>query len=196
VADALLFETGNQSAIDRACREAAVGKLTPEALYVHVTALPRLKPILRVYEGCGRALAGSVDQATLIKLNRIEPKVAYMVYPDFDHEPHPVLSTSVRADLRRLNIKFRDFRKSENPPILHRKETFVAADYPNRDKFARLTTQEEELGLLSDPVGIGTRKNWVERLDRIGVRCWGHRLVRQREVVDPTETDKSTPTGA
>lgn len=122
--------------------------MTHEALYVHSSALPRLCPLLRVYEGCGRALAGTVEQANVIKLNRIEPKVSYLSYPEFDRDPHPALATSVRADLKRLHLKFRDFRESQNPPILHRKETLVAPDYPGRDKFARLTKQEERNGLL------------------------------------------------
>ncbi len=73
---ALLFRAGDQAAIDKACRESEGGKLTPEALYVHATALSRLGPLLRVYEGCARTLTGAVESANLIKLNRIEPKVS------------------------------------------------------------------------------------------------------------------------
>ena len=60
-ADALLFSAGDQDAVDRACRAAGVGKLLPSALYVHHTAVEHLPPVLRVYEGCGRQLAGAVD---------------------------------------------------------------------------------------------------------------------------------------
>lgn len=178
-ADALLFHAGDQSAIDKACRESVIGKLTPEALYVHVTALPQLDPLLRVYEGCARTLTGTVDRANIIKLNRIEPKVGYHVYPDFDRAPHPSLEASVRADLRRLDVKYRDFTNSGNPPILHRKETFLTEDYPERDKFARLTAQEERLGLLSDTASIGTRERWQQLIASKGLRFTGHRLVRR-----------------
>lgn len=177
-ADALLFSTGDQAALERACKESTIGKLTSEALYVHVTALPRLTPLLRVYEGCGRALAGIVDHATIIKLNRTEPKISYLSYPDFDRDPHPALATSIRADLKRLHLKFRDFRESSNPPILHRKETFVAPDYPGRDKFARLTAQEKKHGLFAQPGAIGTRDRWMELVESKGLRFRGHRLVR------------------
>ena len=178
-ADALLFSAGNQAAIDQACRESAIGKLTHEALYVHVTVLPKLTPLLRVYDGCGRALAGNVGEATIIKFNRIEPKVSYLSYPGFDKDPHPALATSIRADLRRLDLKFKDFRESKNPPILHRKETFVDSDYPGREKFARLTAQEERQGLYSDPTTIGTRNRWMELIESKGLRLRGHRLIRQ-----------------
>jgi len=178
-ADAVLFRAGDQAALDRACRESSVGKLTPAALYVHMSVLPRLDPLLRVYEGCGRALTGTVEGAKIIKLNRIEPKISYLAYPSFDRDAHPPLATSVRADLRRLHVKFRDFRRSENPPILHRKETFVGAEYPGRDKFARLSAQEEKLGLLSDPRAIGTRDQWTGLVASKGFRLEGHRVHRQ-----------------
>jgi DNA phosphorothioation-associated putative methyltransferase len=195
-ADALLFRVGDQTAVERACCESMIGKLTPEALYVHVTALPRLVPLLRVYQGCAQALTGSVDGANIIKLNRIEPKVGYQVYPDFDRDPHPSLRASVRADLRRLHVKYRDFTKSENPPILHRKETFVTEDYPGRDKFARLTVQEERLGLLADTASIGTRERWDQLVASKGLRFAGHRLVRmkspQLSVSDPPSPIESS----
>ena len=38
-ADALLFSAGDQDSVDRACRRAPVGKLLPDALYVHHTAV-------------------------------------------------------------------------------------------------------------------------------------------------------------
>lgn len=190
-ADALLFRAGDQSAIDKACRSSLIGKLTPTALYVHVTALPRLDSLLRVYEGCGRALTGTVDRANIIKLNRIEPKVGYHVYPDFDHDPHPVLEASVRADLKRLHVKYRDFTKSVNPPILHRKETFVSEDYPGRDKFARLTAQEERLGLLADTASIGTRERWEQLIASKGLRFMSHRLVRSKSPLHAASNQSS-----
>lgn len=178
VADEALFSAGRQDAIDQACRASSVGKLTPEALYVHVSALDRLIPLLRIYEGCGRALTGMVPGTTIVKLNRLEPKVTYLAYPDFDRDPHPVLSTSVRSDLRKLDVKFSDFRASANPPILHRKETFVGPDYPRREMFAHLTRQEEKAGLLDNRLTIGTRSGWQAELDSRSVRLRGHRLVR------------------
>jgi DNA phosphorothioation-associated putative methyltransferase len=178
IADQLLFKAGDQSAISTACASSKIGKLTAEALYIHKTALGQLDPLLRVYEGCGRALVGSVEEANLVKLNRIEPKVSYLAYPDFDRQPHPTLLMSLRADLRRLHVKFRDFSTSVNPPILHRKETLVLADYPGRTKFERLTQQEERAGLFKESARIGTNDGWQQRLTQTGHRLIGHRLVR------------------
>lgn len=178
-ADELLFAAGRQDRLDGALNASAVGKRLPDALYVHVTALRQLDPVLRVYEGCARQLTGHVESATLIKMQRVERRVAYLAYPTFDREPHPALQFSLRVDLRSFDIKFRDFSNSDNPPVLHRKETFVASDYPRRDLFARLTAQEERAGLLGS-AEIGTRSGWQQALTRAERRLVGHRLLSGR----------------
>ena len=177
-ADALLFSAGDQDAVDRACREAGVGKLLPDALYVHHTAVGHLPPVLRVYEGCGRQLAGAVEGLTLVKLFRRRARVSYLVYEDFDRHPHPALRQAFVADLRRLDLRRHDYRQTPNPPILHRKELFVADDYPARALFARLTAREERLRLLAATSTIGTRDGWRAVLARHGVTTRGHRIVR------------------
>ena len=177
-ADALLFSAGDQDAVDRACRDAGVGKLLPGALYVHHTAVEHLPPVLRVYEGCGRQLAGAVEGLTLVKLFRRRARVSYLVYEDFDRHPHPALRQAFVADLRRLDLRRLDYRQAPNPPILHRKELFVADDYPARARFARLTAREERLRLLAAPSAIGTRDGWRAVLARHGVTTRGHRIVR------------------
>lgn len=180
-ADALLFSAGDPAAVDRACRGAGVGKLLPDALYVHHTAVERLPPLLRVYEGCGRQLAGAVEGLTLVKLARRRARVSYLVYEDFDRHAHPALQEAFVADLRRLDLHRRDYRRSENPPILHRKERFVADTYPARARFARLTAREDRLGLLEAGSAIGTRDGWRAVLAARGLSIRGHRVVRGRE---------------
>lgn len=176
-ADRLLFGVGSIEAVDVAARESTIGKMTPEAIYVHVTALDELPPVLRVYEGCGQALTGRIDEATIVKLHRQKPQVSYLSYPDFDRDPHPSLATVVIARLRDLRVSFRDFRESENPPVLHRKETFVSSSHPEFAKFKRLTDQEERYELLGSPT-IGTRDGWVAALNERQLQLRGHRVVR------------------
>jgi DNA phosphorothioation-associated putative methyltransferase len=60
-ADALLFSAGDAAAIDEACQRSTIGKLLPDDLYVYPSALDALEPILRIYEGCGRAFLGEVE---------------------------------------------------------------------------------------------------------------------------------------
>ena len=175
-ADALLFSAGNQDVVDQACRLAGVGKLLPDALYVHHTAVDHLPPVLRVYEGCGRQLAGAVERLTLVKLFRRRARVSYLAYEDFDRVAHPALQTSIIADLERLDIHFRDYTRSSNPPVLHRKELFVHDAYPRRSTFARLTSREDRLGLLNPGLAIGTRNGWQTVLSTRNLVLRGHRL--------------------
>jgi len=177
-ADAMLFKTGEEGAIDEACKRAAVGKLLPDDLYVHRSALDSLEPLLRIYEGCGRAYLGEVEDANVIKIHRRSGKLSYLLYPDFDDDPHPALLRCVKLNLRTRQIECYEYAQSANPPILHRKESFLLASDPRHGKFARLTAQEEKQGLLNDPSGIGTREGWARRLSERGFALKGHRLIR------------------
>jgi DNA phosphorothioation-associated putative methyltransferase len=175
-ADQLLFSLRSDNELARAATNLPVGKVLPDAMYFHATAIPALPPVLRVYAGCGGVLAGTVP-ADVIKLHRQQRKVSYLFYPEFERDPHPALQASLRADLRTFDIRFRDFRNSANPPILHRKETLLNPDHPLYQKFARLTAQEEKADLLGVP-GIGRRDAWNKLLQEEGWRLAGHRLLK------------------
>ena len=177
-ADELLFSTGNQDLISEACQKAPCGKLVHDALYIHESSLPKLSPVLRIYEGCARAYIGDVEEANIIKLHRYKPKVSYLSYPEFDRKPHPALKGSFVVPLRSFDVKFYDFSKSENPPILHRKEEFVPDDYPHKKKFKKLTEQEEKWGLFDNPRVIGRKDTWDFILEAKGVRLRGHKVVQ------------------
>ena len=177
-ADGLLYSAGNQEIVDKACKNSPVGKCTSPALYVHRSALDRLPSVLRVYEGCARAYIGTVEEANIIKLNRDEPRISYLAYPSFDSDPHPSLSLSLTIHLQTFRMRETDYEKRENPPILHRKEEFVPEDHPGREKFARLTRQEERHGLFEEPRRIGLKSQWEAIVAEKGVRFRGHRLVR------------------
>lgn len=179
-ADELLFTAGDASAIDDACKRATVGKLLPDDLYVHRDAVASLDPVLRIYEGCGRAYLGEVEGANLVKIHRQTGKLSYLVYPAFDDDPHPALLRCVRLNLRTRQVECSDYSQGENPPVLHRKEAFIPPDHPLHGKFARLTAQEEKAGLLADPSGIGTRAGWERRLAERGYALRGHRLVTRK----------------
>ena len=174
----LLFSVGQQAAVSTECAESSVGKLTPDSLYVHVSAIDELPVLLRVYEGCARTLLGEVQGATVVKLRRDKPKVSYLCYPDFDSDPHPALAETFVADLRELRTHHRDYTRRENPPILHRKECFVSRQHPLHELFASLTAAEVEAGLLSDAADIGTRQAWEMRLASCGYTTDAHQLIK------------------
>ena len=179
-ADVALFAVGEMERVLMAAKSSKVGKLTPSAIYVHESALDILPPLLRLYEGCARRYIGRVDGANLVKLYTGEPKVSYLSYPDFDSDPHPALAEGMTVHLQTFRVREREYRGSRNPPILHRKETFVAPDHPLHAKFSRLTRQEESKGLYEEPSRIGTRRGWEETLAEKGLTLRGHRLVRAK----------------
>ena len=115
----------------------------------------------------------------MIKLATDKSKVSYLSYPTFDKDPHPALAFSTYVKLAALDVDYRDYSESVNPPILHRKETFVLPEYPHFDKFERLTRLEEKFGLYdAETRTIGNREGWEERLRECGVTTRGHRVVR------------------
>ena len=178
-ADELLYSAGNTALVSEAADHSPVGKRLPTSLYVHESALQDLPHVLRVYEGCARWLVGDVDGANLIKLATDKPKVSYLEYPDFDRLPHPTLRRTTFVRVGALDVDERDYSDSDNPPILHRKETFVGPNYPLKSKFERLTAQEEKFGLLaSDTRMIGNLRGWQERLEAMGLTLHGHCVIR------------------
>jgi len=61
----------------------------------------------------------------LLKFHTASPKISFLAYPAFDQDPHPALAESIIVDLITGKIRRDDYRGRENPPILHRKETFL-----------------------------------------------------------------------
>jgi len=99
-----------------------------------------------------------VADATLVKLDRGRPRVAYLQYPNLETDPHPRLRGAYAAALDSLRTDYVDYSDRDNPPVLHRKEQFVSDDHVLRDRFERLTRQELRAGLFSDTARIGTAR--------------------------------------
>ncbi|SDO34551.1 DNA phosphorothioation-associated putative methyltransferase [Nakamurella panacisegetis] len=177
-ADRLLLACGDPAMILVSARSSKVGKQTPSALYVHRSALQELPLVLQVYVACAQILTGTIDQANLIKLSVQQPQVSFLSYPSFDRDPHPALVSAMTVNLKRLSIDWRDYRTSDNPPLLHRKEEFLGKVDPRRQLYERLTRAEVRAGLYERPEVIGTRNGWRLTLASAGVTVRGHRLVR------------------
>lgn len=177
-ADRLLLTCGDQAMLYVNARSSKIGKQTPRALYVHRSAMAELPPVLQVYEGCARVLTGTILSANMIKLSVTKPQVSYLTYPDFDRDPHPVLRSAITVNLRKLSVDWRDYSRSENPPLLHRKEEFLGADHPRRPLYERLTRSEMRAGLYEHPERIGTLKGWEATMAARGFAIRGHRLVK------------------
>ena len=164
-------------AISQSCKESSVGKRLPKALYVHYSALNFLAPLLQSYEKQAKKLIAPTDIYTLIKFSTDQLKISYLLYPNFDSDPHPALTSSKLVNLETQQISERNYCSSKNPPILHRKETFITPDYPLYALFAHLTQMEEALGLLKHSQHIGTHQGWQKCLNEYQIAFIEHHLV-------------------
>ncbi len=176
-ADVLLFRAGDPQAIDAACQRATVGQLVDNALILHRSALDHLEPLLRIYEGCARALVGDIDAANVVKLHRFSGKVSYLAYPDFEKDPHPALRLRVKVTLPTLALDLFDYASWEDPPILSRKQQLLHPDHEQHARFARLTRSEEKCGLLDTSHTLDRRSQLELRLRELSLMLRGHRLV-------------------
>ncbi|MBW4659903.1 MAG: DNA phosphorothioation-associated putative methyltransferase [Drouetiella hepatica Uher 2000/2452] len=179
--DLILLSLGNLEIIGARCQNSAVGKKLPNSLWVHVSAIEALDPLLRLYEGCASRTIGRPEEANVIKFHFRQPKISYQVYPDFDADPHPALDTSMQVDLRDLHVSYRDYDHSDNPPVLHQKDLLVMTDYPLHEKFAKLSRQEADWGLLDDWKQIGDRRGWQKCLEDHCAELKGHRVVWRKD---------------
>jgi DNA phosphorothioation-associated putative methyltransferase len=155
----------------------AVGKRVGGSLYIHASALDE-------------ATTAAVGQAAALaegfewNVAKVSPgAVSLLLYEDFDAVGFPALLASLKVDLSTGRISSTDYRRRDNPPILHRKEMLLPPDDPRRPKFAALTRSAEEHGLFAEPTKIGTRRKWFGLLASKGLRVEGQRLVRVVEVV-------------
>ena len=115
----------------------------------------------------------------MIKMSHDGKYISFLEYPEFDENPHPQLKRSVSINIPTGDVKVRSYEKSENPPILHRKETFVDKSYEFYDSFRVLTTDEINMGLLNDPTTknkIGFKKYWDNLVKEKGIVFKNHEI--------------------
>ena len=178
LSDLLLLEVGNLGKIADLCCNSVVGKQLKNSLAIHISALDKLPPLLRVYEGCASRVYGRLQDANIIKFYYNRPKISYLYYPEFDTVAHPILQTTMEIDLQNFAILYNDLYDNNNPPVLHRKDTLVTPDYPDYEKFYRLTCREEKLGLLEDSNSIRRLQGWLKCLKNNQVTIKEHRIIK------------------
>jgi DNA phosphorothioation-associated putative methyltransferase len=170
-----LFDLGKPGRIQQECKDSAIGKKLPDSLYVHKSAESQLSPLLRLMILTARQIVGEIDY-DLVKIAYDGKKLSFLAYQDFENTPHPTLTYSLRVYLPKATYDLRNYAESQNPPILHRKETFLDPLHPRFAEYAQLSAREEELELLSRN-DIGTRRGWEELLNSRGLRIEGTSIV-------------------
>jgi DNA phosphorothioation-associated putative methyltransferase len=159
------------------------GKRVGTHLYIHKDSIEKVPQELSGLITLASDLASESNfQFCVVKLGTRTPSVSLLDYPQFNREAFPVLSKSAKFDLEQHRLKIIDFSKSDNPPILHRKELLLPSDHINFDKFSSLTQKAEALGLFENPNKIGLRKGWQAALKSKGVKIVGHKFVVSKNV--------------
>ncbi|MDQ7049700.1 MAG: DNA phosphorothioation-associated putative methyltransferase [Enterobacterales bacterium] len=169
-----------------------VGKQLPDSVYTHKTALDEIpKTLNAVIKNVAKALKITNEEWVLVKFYKRDFKIAFLSYPDFDDYAYPSLKQSITVDLQKLSHRKADYSKSDNPPILHRKETFVSQDYPLIDLFKAITAEGEAAALYENTRTIGFRKNWLRLISNKGyfLDDKGRLLAKQNRAKEPCPTD-------
>jgi DNA phosphorothioation-associated putative methyltransferase len=132
--EAFLFSLGDPERVRSAAKSSRVGKLVGDFILC--------PPIHRGAVAAAQQVLGNVEH-DVVKLSYDGRKVSFLRYPHFDVEAHPSLAYSLAVYLPKREHSYREFTHSENPPILHRKDTLVDETYPLYHKFLSLTRQEK-----------------------------------------------------
>ena len=177
-------------------KEVAVGKQLPSAVYIHRTALGEALPadlFILVEETIKRF--NSERPWCLLKLFKRDFKLSFLHYPDFDTYAYPALMHSTTVDLLDEHAHQTNYQASTNPPILHRKETFVLPTYPQYSSFLEITTEGEKANLYENTSRIGFKKQWERLIKDKGYKLDERGRLHIWEESKPTErVNKTNPT--
>jgi hypothetical protein len=193
--DAFLFSLGDPERVRASTASSSVGKLIADSLYAHRSLVDQLPPLSRLQIIGARQIVGDIDY-DIVKLSTDGRKLSFLRYPHFDTDAHPSLAYSLAVYLPKTAYSYREFLHSDNPPILHRKDSLVDETHPLYQKFLSLTRQEEKRSLLSRP-DIGQKMAWERVLAEAGFTVRGHRLLRRRrELTEDTAPHDCTADGS
>lgn len=150
-------------------KQIPIGKQLPDAVYLHESALHVLPKQL------GAHLAKAVIDLELdekdwniLKFFKRDHKITLLDYPDFFDEAYPSLHHSYTINLENNTVRQSSYKKSDNPPILHRKETFIKPEHPDYELFKDITKEGEKAGLYENTKSIGFKQNWERLINRKG----------------------------
>ncbi len=156
-----------------------IGKQLPDAVYLHRDAMSEIPPELRKFiPAVAQAVNLPDNQWNLIKLFKKEFRLSLLNYPTFYTDSYPALEQSLNVDLSKLSHKVTCYRSSENPPILHRKETMILPSSDHYELFTALTKEGVEAGLYENTRTIGFKQSWLNLIQKKGYRLVDGRIMK------------------
>ena len=172
-------------------KETKSGKQLPDALYLHIDAFSALPKTLQGFiPAVAKALNIKENDWNLVKLFKKEFRLSLLSYPEFYQDAYPSLHKSINVDLSKLTHRITEYSTSENPPILHRKETMILSDNKYYDDFIQVTIEGENAGLYDNTRLIGFKQSWLNLIKRHGYELVDGRLFRCSAVIEPETKDK------
>ncbi|HBC3411601.1 TPA: DNA phosphorothioation-associated putative methyltransferase [Vibrio parahaemolyticus] len=156
-----------------------IGKQLPDAIYLHRDAMSEIPSELRKFiPAVAKAVNLPDNQWNLIKLFKKEFRLSLLNYPTFYTDSYPALEQSLNVDLSKLSHKVTCYRSSENPPILHRKETMILPSSDHYELFTALTKEGEEAGLYENTRTIGFKQSWLNLIQKKGYQLVDGRILK------------------
>ncbi|CAH1555171.1 DNA phosphorothioation-associated putative methyltransferase [Vibrio rotiferianus] len=156
-----------------------IGKQLPDAIYLHRDAMSELPDALKKFvPAVAQAVNLPDNQWNLIKLFKKEFRLSLLNYPTFYTDSYPALEQSLNVDLNKLSHKVTCYRSSENPPILHRKETMILPGSDHFELFTALTKEGEEAGLYENTRTIGFKQSWLNLIQKKGYQLVDGRILK------------------
>ena len=157
------------------------GKRLPGAIYLHRCTFESEAPELAEWITEKISTYGHVVPWTVIKLQTKAFGVSLLNYPEFFDESYPALESSFTIDF--LEGKFKRSKyKSNNPPILHRKEVMLSPEHPSYEDFSSITREGEQAGLYENSKIIGFKQTWETLIRDRGYELVDGRLFRSASV--------------
>lgn len=168
----------NAEQFNQLVKKVDIGKKLPDAIYLHKDAFGHIPASLSKFiEIVAKALKISCANWNLVKLQRKHFGLSLLNYPEFFNESYPALHTSITIDLNKLIHKVTHYDQSNNPPILHRKETMLPSSHENYELFKLITEEGERAGLYENSRVIGFKKSWERIIEKKGYQLVDGRLL-------------------
>jgi len=146
-----------------------IGKHLFDAIYIHQSTFDKLpKELATLILKTAEQFAISDNHWNIVKFYKRDFKITFLNYPNFEDDSYPALKNSQIVDLEKQTTRKSNYSKSENPPILHRKETFVNESHPLFNLFKEITKEGEIIGLYEKTNRIGFKQNWLRLIKSKG----------------------------
>lgn len=174
----------------------SIGKEIGDNIYVHLTTVDSLSQEFQTL--VSRALAllprEMSERPNVAKVDRQKKRVSLLEYSHFNDDLFPVLKNSwTMSSANALELNFRTYEQSANPPILHRKELLVSSEHPQYSDWKQTTKLCENLGLFENSKSIGFLLNWERAIAHRGFQLVGSKFLPLGNVDSIEEQEETLP---